>query len=196
MVISSFSKSRFVAIPFLIAMLSGCGGGSDVGSTTPAVQLQPTPYDVASKDTKGFTVGSTTSTNTVYVMFDPQCPHCASLWRASLPLHNKVKFMWVPVALLNAKSKPQGAAILGATNPLIAMTLHEESYQAGTGGIALPPSVSPELDTAITKNTDLMKTIGASSVPYIIAKHAKTGAILTQAGTLSTAALTDFLGVN
>ncbi len=196
MAISTFSKSSFVAASFLFAMLSGCGGGSDSGSAAPAIQTQPSPYEIVSKDSKGFAVGSTVSTNVVYIMFDPQCPHCASLWQASLPLQNKVKFVWIPVAFLNTKSKPQGAAILGATNPLIAMTQHEDSYQAGTGGIALPPSISNELDTAITKNTDLMKTVGTSSVPYIIAKHAKTGAVLTQTGSLSTAALTDFLGLN
>ncbi len=196
MVLGSFSKSSFLAISFLVAILSGCGGGSDASSTVPAVQAQPSPYEIISKESKGFVIGSTTSTDAVYIMFDPQCPHCASLWQASLPLQNKVKFVWVPVAFLNAKSKPQGAAILGASNPLVAMTLHEDSYQAGTGGIALPPSVSRELDTAITKNTDLMDKVGTSSVPYIVAKHAKTGAVVTKVGALSTSSLAEFLGVN
>ena len=191
----NFSKCVFLAAFLLVAMLTGCGGGS-TDSHTSTIQLQPSPYDIVSKEAKGFAVGSTLNTNDVYIMFDPQCSHCASLWQASLPLQSKVKFVWIPVAFLNAKSKPQGAAILGASNPFLAMTLHEESYQAGTGGIALPPTVSIELDTAITKNTDLMKTIGTKSVPYIIAKHAKTGAVLTQSGTLSTSALIDLLGVN
>lgn len=192
----SFGKKTIAIASFLATILGGCGGGNNTDPTPPVTQVQPSPYEIVSKDTKGFAVGSTTSANVVYILFDPQCPHCASLWRSSLALHNKVKFVWVPVAFLNAKSKPQGAAILGASNPLITMTQHEDSLQAGTGGITSPTNILNELDTAITKNTELMKTLGTSSVPYIITKHAKTGLVITQTGSLSTIALADFIGIN
>lgn len=200
-----FSKSSFVIATLLIAFLSGCDGNKAASSapTTPNAQLQNKPevqqataYDVVSKEAKGFTVGSMMIANTVYVLFDPQCSHCAILWKASIPLHGKVKFVWVPVALLNESSKLQGAAILSAADSLTAMNMHEESLLARKGGIVLPANVSPELDAAITKNTDLMQNIGTTSVPFIIAKHAKTGAVITNAGSLSTEDLAVFLGVN
>ena len=193
---------------FFITLLSGCDGNKAASSVPPAqttsttqIQNKPevqqvTAYDVVSKEAKGFTVGSMLITNTVYVLFDPQCPHCAILWKASIPLQNKVKFVWVPVALLNESSKPQGAAILSAVDSLTAMSMHEESLLARKGGIVPPANVSPELDAAITKNTDLMQTIGTTSVPFIIAKHAKTGVVITNAGSLSTEDLAVFLGVN
>ena len=206
-----FSKSSFVVATFFITLLSGCDGNKAASSvpsvppaqtaSTPQIQNKPevqnaTAYDVVSKEAKGFTVGSMLITNTVYVLFDPQCPHCAILWKASIPLQNKVKFVWVPVALLNESSKPQGAAILSAVDSLTAMSMHEESLLARKGGIAPPASISPELDAAITKNTDLMQTIGTTSVPFIIAKHAKTGAVITNAGSLSAEDLAVFLGAN
>ena len=192
-----FFGNRTIALAcFLATILSGCGGGSINDSTPNAIQSQPSPYEIVGKEMKGFAVGSTTSSNLVYVLFDPQCPHCANLWQSSLALQNKVKFIWVPLAFLNAKSKAQAAAILGAPNPFMAMAQHEGSLQAGTGGIALPINISNELDTAITKNTELMKTLGTNSVPYIITKHAKTGLVITQTGSLSTTALADFIGIN
>ncbi len=193
----SFRNVYLVLAALFTLTVSACGGNSpdSNNSTLTSVQNQPSAYDIVSKDAKGFSVGSTMSSNAVYVMFDPQCPHCASLWQASLALHNKVKFIWIPVAFLNSKSKPQGAAILGSTNSLAAMTLHENSLQAGTGGIELPNHISIEIDIAISKNTDLMNTVGANSVPYIIARHAQTGSVVTQAGALTTSGLASFLGV-
>lgn len=200
-----FMKSGAVVATLLIVLLSGCDGNKAASSapSTSNAQIQNKPevqqataYDVVSKEAKGFTVGSMMIANTVYVLFDPQCSHCAILWKASIPLHGKVKFVWVPVALLNENSKPQGAAILSATDSLSAMNMHEESLLARAGGIVPPASISPELDAAITKNTDLMQTIGTTSVPFIIAKHAKTGAVITNAGSLSTDDLAVFLGVN
>ena len=85
---------------------------------------------------------------------------------------------------------------MSAVDSLTAMSMHEESLLARKGGIVPPANVSPELDAAITKNTDLMQTIGTTSVPFIIAKHAKTGVVITNAGSLSTEDLAVFLGVN
>jgi thiol:disulfide interchange protein DsbG len=102
----------------------------------PAAQL--TPAQVADKiaaEGKGFTVGALMSANTVYVLFDPQCPHCGHLWESAKPLLGKVKFVWMPVSIINAKSGAQGAALLAASNPLEAMTAHEASILAGTGGM-------------------------------------------------------------
>ena len=56
-------------------------------------------YDAVAARAKGFTVGALMGANPVYVLFDPQCPHCSQLWKASEPLHTKVKFIWVPVAI-------------------------------------------------------------------------------------------------
>ena len=144
---------------------------------------------------KGFTAGALMSANPVYVLFDPQCPHCSHLWEASLPLHSKVKFVWLPVSLLNAKSTPQGAAIMTAANPVEAMTAHEKSLLAGQGGTAASASIAPEVEAAIKANTVLLDRLGATSVPYVVAKNLGTGEVVTSAGSLSTEALGKLLGL-
>jgi thiol:disulfide interchange protein DsbG len=152
-------------------------------------------YNTVAATTKGFTVGAMMGANTVYVMFDPQCPHCGHLWQAAQPLLKKVKFVWVPVAFIGPKSAPQGAALLTAVNPLELMTTHEASVLAGTGGIAASSSIPAEIEAGIKANTQLLNSMGVESVPFIIAKNMATGQVVTNTGALQTADLAKFLGI-
>ena len=136
------------------------------------------------------------SAQTAYVLFDPQCPHCGALWNASLPLQKKVKFVWIPVSLMNPKSTLQGAALLTAANPVELMTAHETALLAGSGGMITDANPSAESQAAIKANTMLFNSLGATSVPYIVTKNASTGAVMTNSGALQTPALAVFLGVN
>ena len=100
--------------------------------STPAGAVTASSYDAVASSGKGFTVGAVMSAQTVYVLFDPQCPHCGHLWQASLPLHTKIKFVWIPVSFNPTKSLPQAVALLSAANPLETMTAHEASLLAGS----------------------------------------------------------------
>ena len=150
---------------------------------------------VLAAEGKGFTVGTLMAANTVYVLFDPQCPHCGHLWQSSVPLQNKVKFVWLPVAIMNAKSAPQGAAIMTAANPVETMTAHEQQLLAGQGGMSASASIAPDVLQTIKTNTELLERLGASSVPFMVAKHQKSGAVVTQSGAMGTEALAGFLGL-
>ena len=195
-------KKILYNLPMIAAMafnLTGCSQqdaptkpAATVATATTAAQSYS---DVATK-TKGFTVGAMMSANTVYVLFDPQCPHCGHLWQQAEPLLKKVKFVWVPVSFINTKSLPQGAALLAAGNPAELMTAHETSILAGTGGIAASASIPADIETAIKANTQLLNSLGVESVPFIIARNAGTGQVVTNTGAMETAALAGFLGIN
>ena len=174
--------------------LAGCSPQDAADKTTAAKPAQP--YEAVAAQGKGFTVGAMMSANTVYVMFDPQCPHCGHLWEASLPLQSKVKFVWVPVAFISPKSAPQGAALLSAANPAALMAEHEKSILAGAGGISASSSVPSEIEQAIKTNTQLFNSLGADSVPYILAKNLRTGQVVTHTGAMDTPELAGFLGLN
>jgi thiol:disulfide interchange protein DsbG len=152
-------------------------------------------FDAVAAGAKGFAAGAMMSAHTVYVLFDPQCPHCSHLWEASLPLQGKVKFIWAPVAIIGAKSLPQGAALMQAANPVEAMTVHEKSLLAGQGGTSASASVPAEIEAAIKANTELLDRLGADSVPFIVARHAGSGQPVTRAGSMDTAGLASFLGL-
>ncbi len=175
---------------------AGCSKQDTPAKPEAAVTKPAQPYEAVAAQGKGFTAGSMMSNHTVYVLFDPQCPHCGKLWEASLPLHNKAKFVWIPVAIMNPKSSTQGAALLTAANPVEAMTLHEKSILAGAGGMSASASAPAEIEQAIKQNTQLFTSLGSDSVPYLLAKNARTGQVVTRNGAMETAALAELIGVN
>ena len=142
----------------------------------------------------GITVGSPMSARTVYVFFDPQCPHCAALWQAAKPLKSQAKFVWIPVRLLNNTSQTQGAALLAAKDPVAAMDEHETAILAQQKGEV--PGDSDAQKETVVKNTALFNRFGFQSVPSIVAKHAQTGALVVHEGSLSTADLAGLLGLS
>jgi thiol:disulfide interchange protein DsbG len=191
-------KISIVALPFFVSLiltLTACSPQEPAGkAAAPALNPTQSYADVAAK-AKGFAVGSMMSANTVYILFDPQCPHCGHLWNQAQPLLKKVKFVWVPVAFINAKSTPQGAALMTAANPADLMNTHEASILAGTGGIAASSSIANDIEAAIKANTQLLNSMGVESVPFIIAKQAQTGQVVTNTGAMETAALARLLGI-
>lgn len=177
-------------------LLAGCSQQEAEAPAKSAAVQTAQAYGAVAAQGKGFTVGAMMSANTVYVLFDPQCPHCGHLWEAAKPLLKKVKFVWMPVSIINGNSAPQGAALLSAANPQELMNTHEASLLTGSGGLLVPASVLPDMEQAIKKNTQLFNSMGVESVPYIVAKNARTGQVVTNNGALSTEALADFLGID
>lgn len=200
-------NATLAALTVLVLATTACSktetpapGASPGAGTPPATAAAPaanagSSYDMVAANSKGFTVGALMSAQPVYVLFDPQCPHCGRLWQASLPLLDKVKFVWIPISFNPTKSIPQGAALLSAANPVEAMTAHEQSLLAGTGGMAASSDVPDELRQAITANTQLLNRLGVDSVPFLLGKHRKSGDIVTFNGAMETAALAKLLGV-
>ena len=151
--------------------------------------------EILAAEAKGFTVGAMMNANAVYVMFDAQCPHCAHLWQAAIPLQKKAKFIWIPVGLLNAASSSQGAALLSAADPAQSMTEHEASMLAGSGGISASANVAPAMEAALKANTRLFNELGVESVPFIIARNPRSGLTVTNSGSMGTEALAALIGV-
>lgn len=174
-------------------LVSGCK--DTPGNDAPA-KAASTPVSTATiaAEAKGFSVGSTMSTRTVYVFFDPQCPHCTALWQAAKPLRSQAKFIWIPVGLLNASSTAQGATLLAAKDPVAAMDEHEASMQAKGGGISAGSDINAQKEV-VAKNTSLLTRLGFASIPTIVGTHAQTGALVTQEGAMPTAALATLLGL-
>jgi thiol:disulfide interchange protein DsbG len=174
-------------------LLAGCNDAPDAAASK-AAGSTPVSTAVIAAEAKGFIAGSQMSQRTVYVFFDAQCPHCAALWAAARPLKSQAKFVWIPVGLLNAASTSQGATLLASGDPVAAMDAHEASMKTGGGGISAASSIDPQKE-AVAKNTALMNRLGFSSIPSIVGTHAQTGALVTQEGSMPTAALANLLGL-
>jgi thiol:disulfide interchange protein DsbG len=186
----------FAAAALAAMTLPACSDKSSKAPDTPAAKLTPRQaYELAASGSHGFTVGQLMAANTVYVFFDPACPHCAALWASSKPLLTKLKIVWIPIGLLQRSSGPQGATILSAADPVAAMTENETSVIERRGGISVSSSLSDEVLAKVKANTELFAKLGAESVPFIMMKNAKTGEYQTHAGSMQTDELAAMAGV-
>ena len=197
----SFAPHRPLIAALALSLGLGLVACSKPDAPATPVSASPTAapdlsYSKVVAEGKGFTVGVMMSANTVYVLFDPQCPHCGHLWQASQALLGKAKFVWIPVSIINAKSASQGAALLGAANPTDLMAAHEASLLAGTGGLSDTAGPSPALQAIIKGNTQLFNDLALESVPFVVAKNARTGQVVTHSGAMDAPALAQWLGVD
>ena len=190
--------ARVLLLPVAAALALGLAGCKDSPKpepvTAPKAAAQAVSVETLAAEGKGFSVGSTMAARTVYVFFDPQCPHCAALWVAAKPLKSQARFVWMPVSLINPTSTTQGAALLAAADPVMAMDQHEASMVAKQGGIMAKGDVEAQ-KAQVMANTALMNRYGFGSVPVIIGKHATTGELVVKEGALPTPALANALGL-
>lgn len=190
----SLSIAAVIATGLLLAGCKDATPDATAGKEDKVVASTPVSTAVIAAEAKGFIAGSQMSQRTVYVFFDAQCPHCAALWVAAKPLKSQAKFVWIPVGILNAASTSQGATLLASADPVAAMDEHEASMQARRGGISAAGNIDAQ-KTVVEKNTALMTRLGFTSIPTIVGTHAQTGALVTQEGSSSTAALATLLGL-
>ncbi len=180
-------------------VLAGCKDSPSASSPggdgkKPEAGSTPVSIEAITAEAVGFNLGSAMSTRTAYVFFDPQCPHCAVLWKSARPLRAQARFVWIPVGLLNDKSAPQGATILAAADPVAAMDEHEASLADKKGGISAMNAPDDKKE-AVKRNTALMTRFGFASVPTVVAKHAQTGQLVTVEGSLPPDVLAQRLGL-
>jgi thiol:disulfide interchange protein DsbG len=186
---SVFTRILMVAAASLV--LTACDKPKEAAATAPAAAVS---LAALQSEARGFAVGPAMSARTVYVFFDPQCPHCAALWESAKPLKSQARFVWIPVRVLNKTSEEQGASLLAAADPVKAMDEHEASMKVKGPGIQSGPATDAQRP-AVTANTALMTRYGFASVPTIVAAHAQTGALSTHEGSMSTSELASFLGL-
>jgi thiol:disulfide interchange protein DsbG len=160
---------------------------------TPAARsdapVKPLPGAVEAVIAKGtgFAVGANMmAAKVLYVLFDPQCPHCGHLWETSKPLVKDIRIVWMPVAFMGPKSAPQGAAILAAADPVATMNAHEARISQNLGGMEPPANPDPALVAKITANTALWRELKGESVPLIVFKDPVSGQSSTLEGALET----------
>jgi thiol:disulfide interchange protein DsbG len=192
------NRRQLLAASMAAAALALAGCDTSTNAAEPAALVsasQPLSLELLQRAAHGFTVGQQMATRTVYVFYDMQCPHCGHLWEAAKPLLPNVKFVWVPVGMLNRASIAQGATILASKDPLAAMNEHEASLAAQRGGMAADSDAMSRLGDQVRANSKLLESMGAHSVPFLVTKSPTTGAVMTKEGAMPTAELRAFLGI-
>lgn len=108
----------------------------------------------------------------VYEFTDANCPFCHKFWEGNRPWVDagKVQVREVMVGVIKPDSTPKAAAILGADDPLKAMTENEEGYDDEGGAIEPPDNLSDEAKKKVEENNELMQSHGFYATPTIIYK--------------------------
>jgi thiol:disulfide interchange protein DsbG len=199
-VVKPANRWRLAGAMALVALLAACGDAKNKeqaakDAAPAAISVTAASLDTIAKEARGFDVGPSMSARTVYVFFDPQCPHCAVLWQSAKPLKSQARFVWIPVGLLNQNSAPQGATLLAAKDPVAAMDQHETELSAKRGGIKIDDQAQGNVES-IKQNTKLLNSLGFAAVPAVVTKNAVTGEIVTMEGAAPTAVLAQKLGLN
>lgn len=187
-------RSLCLALPALAALsLSACNEDKTTSSSAPAERefgipsSQPVTADAVRKWGRGFTVGQMLSTNEVFVFFDPKCPHCVKFWLDTEAMRQKVRFTWLPSAIMGPGSAGTGAEILEAEDKVQAMTAHAAKILIAMRAGQRPPlptsdSGKPEDLANIARNTRLLTSFGAQSVPYVVAVNGEGAVVFNNTG--------------
>jgi hypothetical protein len=98
------------------------------------------------------------------VFFDPCCPVCLLLYRASRPaLHEgSLRLQWIPVAILSGASMALGRWLLDASDPRGALARIWSFDASALTSIGQDPAAR---DLRILANTQLLRALAAQWVP-------------------------------
>ena len=183
----------------VLAALSACSKGEPQAPAAPAAAPgtaggsgSSEAFQAASRGT-GFVVGQAMAARSVLVFFDPQCPHCATLWMAAKPLLDRIRMVWMQVAFIGPSSGPQGALMLAAQDPVATMDQHETLLSSGQGGLAVTGPADAGLLEKIQANTQLWKSLEARSVPHMVYRIGADGPYGVQSGGMPTEQLAQLL---
>ncbi len=148
-------------------------------------------------DGRGFEMGgSVKATHTVYVIFDPQCPDCIGFWNLANKFKERIRFIWMPVAILNSRSEPQGAMLLSSKSPIKLMNQQVSLFNAASRGVE-SNSVDPsnEAREDVWRNSRIFRRAGGKNVPFAIYQD-KGNKIVGSADIGTYEALVNFLKTN
>ncbi len=191
----TFHRRRTLAFVLVSAsvLLGACDQDKVPAIATPSVttpvekvrEEAPLTYATLNRYS-GFSTGksaSAMSLPTAYVLFDPQCPHCAELWDTAEQLSGRVRIKWIPVAIMGPRSQAQAGALLEDFEPVALMQQMKAALLNGEAPPSTRPALKPETVEQVQHNTELLKRLGTTSVPLIVYQNAS-GSMQTTTGAL------------
>ncbi len=178
----------------LIAACTPKADAPSVPAPSASIKTAAEQYAALKKSAKGISIGPAVSDYTVYVMFDPQCLHCARLWEESRGLTQTIQFVWVPVNFFDGGSKLQSALLLSSSSPREDMDRVMSAVLARTVSTGPAEAIPSYLEASIQSNTDLINRFHVLAVPFVVARNQTTSEYVAREGGMSREMLKRFLG--
>lgn len=150
----------------------GLGLSAVVGCAKEAKLGPAEMYELLSKNARGFPQHiDKIKLIPIFLMFDPQCPHCAKLWNSTQTI--KKNFYWIPVSVMRG-SRPISAAILGAKDSAA-------MFEAIKSGRHIDAPTSDHMLSFIDENTKILGSADdATGVPFMVGKKSDNSVINLQ----------------
>jgi thiol:disulfide interchange protein DsbG len=139
----------------------------------------------------GIAVGPKMSSRTVYFYVDPRCTHCTAMYQQMKLVHENLRIVWVPVAILGPESMRIASSLIGADDQVGAMDAWE---MHGTAPAALTNTNQVNSEASIKANVNLFVSLLQGQkvgVPYTVFKNAS-GKVFTQPGEMNAEQLKSF----
>lgn len=112
--------------------------------------------------------------NTIYLIFDPNCPYCHKAWQA-LQVYEEagLQVRWIPVAYLSPSSISKAIKMLDAKDRTAAFRNGMQNFAQNRRAPAdVLAKDRPETARLIKKNSQLMAKFGLNATPAFIWKQA------------------------
>lgn len=150
--------------------------GSFVGIATSARADNLSPDELYGKLSSAQQVRQLSGGKTLYIMYDPQCPACKSMFHRLMDVKDEaqdagVSIGWVPVSIINRLSNPQGQTHL--KQGFGELKSHFQGDES-------EPSDDDRLKQAIEANTELMsQSSEATGTPALVFRTRKGVRVIT-----------------
>lgn len=151
-------------------------GGTNVTEEHYETEIPEKDYsDVLASVVAGDTVlteGSADAEKELWVFFDPNCPHCHTIWETTRSFieSGELKVHWMPVAFLSNTSAGKVAKFWQAEDQIAVFNESEAKFNQGGSTPLRSSEITRETREMLEKNLDYMGDFGSNGTPTVAYK--------------------------
>lgn len=151
-------------------------GGINVTEEHYETEIPEKDYsDVLASVVAGDTVlteGSADAEKELWVFFDPNCPHCHTIWETTRSFieSGELKIHWMPVAFLSNTSAGKVAKFWQAEDQVAVFNESEAKFNQGGSTPLRSSEITRETREMLEKNLDYMGDFGSNGTPTVVYK--------------------------
>lgn len=118
------------------------------------------------------TEGSADAEKELWVFFDPNCPHCHTIWETTRSFieSGELKVHWMPVAFLSNTSAGKVAKFWQAEDQIAVFNESEAKFNQGGSTPLRSSEITRETREMLEKNLDYMGDFGSNGTPTVAYK--------------------------
>ena len=140
------------------------------------------------------TEGAEDAEKELWVFFDPNCPHCHTIWQTTRSFidSGELKVHWMPVAFLSNTSAGKVAKFWQAEDQVAVFNESEAQFNQGGSTPLRSSEITRETREMLETNLDYMGDFGSNGTPTVVYKN-KSGGVGVISSSMSEERMREFL---